>query len=157
MKKVKHISTSHITKLTGGRDPLTIVQDFIRRRGFDSFATVQKKTNDIVTWSVDLGFDEELEITLEGLSNISETTLYMGINIMSIPLNDIDCFLIAALNSADTLIGAKLSLVNYDLVISVTEYASELTTEIVDYIFELINRQKPAIKEAIVEQFELES
>ena len=156
MSKVRKIVPDRIRKITGGKDPARIIEEFLIKRGFDPEECLQQRTSDISTWSVALADEEELEITLEGLSRPSETTLYMGINVLAVPIANSFEVLTTALIIADILIGAKLSLVNYDLVLSITEYADTLSLEEVDYFFELIIRQKALMHEAITNELGLE-
>ena len=149
--KIKRISSARIRKITGGKDPIRLVEEFMIRRGFDPEECLQQRTTDLAQWLVPLGDEEDLEITLEGLTRPPETTLYMGVNILGVPLRESHRFLVAALSVADTLIGAKLSLVNYDLVLSVTVYTANMGIDEVDYFYELIIRQKGSIQEAITE------
>lgn len=152
MAKVRKISSARIKKLSGGKAPSRIVEEFLTKRGFSSSECLQQQTSEIATWSVPLSDEEELELTLEGLNRPTETTLYMGVNIMAVPMKTCSQTLIAALTVADTLIGAKLSLVNYDLVLSVTQYTSEIGVDDIDYCFELISRQKSVVCDAIIEE-----
>ena len=150
--KIKKLSSARIRKITGGKDPIRLVEEFMIRRGFDPEECLQQRTTDLAQWLVPLGDEEDLEITLEGLTRPPETTLYMGVNILGVPLRESHRFLVAALSVADTLIGAKLSLVNYDLVLSVTVYTANMGIDEVDYFYELIIRQKASIQEAITEE-----
>ena len=152
MSKISKISPKRIRKIRGGKDPTLIVEKCMIRRGFDPGSCLQQRSADIAQWLVPIGEDEDLEITLEGLSRSAETTLYMGINVYSIPLIDAQRTLVAALQVADTLIGAKLSLVNYDVVLSTTVYAEELGVEEVDYYFELLMHQKTSVQEGIAQE-----
>lgn len=153
MSKIKKIGTARIRKISGGKkDPTTIVEDFMVRRGFDPDDCLQKRTNDIAQWLIPLNEEEDLEVTLEGLGRPAETTLYMGVNVLEVSLKELNRVLYAALVASDSLIGAKLSLVNYDLVLSVTTYTSTISTEDVDYFYELITRQKYSIREAIIDE-----
>ncbi len=152
MAKIRKLSSARIKRLSGGKNPVRLVEEFMERRGFDAEESLQQKTSDIGTWSVPLSEEEELEITLEGLCRLPETTLYMGVNILSVPVRELQDTLYAALTVADTLIGAKLSLVNYDIVLSITQYTSHLVVDDLDYYFELLSRQKVIIKDAIFEE-----
>jgi hypothetical protein len=152
MSKIRKITPTKIRKITGGKDPSRIIEEFMIRRGFDPEECLQQRTSDISQWLVPLSDDEDLEITLEGLSRPPETTLYMGLNVLAVPVKDTARFLYAALVVADTLIGAKLSLVNYDIVLSATSYTANMGIDDIDYFYELITRQKTAIEEAIVEE-----
>lgn len=156
MSKIRKIVPARIRKITGGKDPTRLVEEFMVRRGFDPDECLQQRTADISTWSVPLSDEEELEITLEGLTRPPETTLYMGLNVMGVPVKDTERFLASALLVADTLIGAKISLVNYDLVLSITVYTATMGSDEVDYYYELITRQKSTVHDAIVEEMERE-
>jgi len=152
MAKIRRIAPTKIKKITGGKDPSLIVEKFMIRRGFDPEQCLHQKTSDISQWLVPHGDEEELEITLEGLSRSPETTLYMGLNILSVPIQGTQDFLVAVLSVADTLIGAKLSVVNYDLVLSVTNYTANMRIDDIDYYYELIIRQRDAVIDAIHEE-----
>ena len=143
MSKIRKISSAKIRKIQGGKDPTKLVEDFLVRRGFDPEECLQQRTSDIATWSVSLSEESELELTLEGVPRPLETTLYMGLNVCGVPLKDTTNFLQAALLVADTLIGAKLSVVNYDLVPSNHRcYTENMGSDMMDYYYELITRQK---------------
>lgn len=153
MGKIRQIVPTKIRKITGGKDPIRLVEELITRHGYDVQKCLQQKTNDVATWALaSEDGEEEVEITLEGLSNPAETTIYIGVNIMEIPLFDCQNHLVSALTVADSLIGAKLSLVGYDLVLSVTIYTANIGAEEIDYYYELVTRQKEWVIEAIDEE-----
>jgi hypothetical protein len=152
--KIRKIAPARIRKISGGKDPTRLIEEFLVRRGFDPDECLQQRTSDNATWSITLAEEEELEITLEGLPRPLETTMYMGLNVCGVPLIDTANFLQAALVIADTLIGAKLSVVNYDLVLSVTVYTENMGPDMVDYYYELITRQKHAVYDSIMEEME---
>lgn len=151
MAKIRRIGTAKIKKIPGGKEPVRLVEEFLVRRGFNPDDCLQQRNSESATWSIPLSDEEELEITLEGLNRPSETTLYMGVNVMPVPVKNLHETLVAALVVADTLIAAKLSLVNFDLVLSVTQYTSDIGVEEIDYFFEIVSRQKDMIREAIVD------
>ena len=155
MGKVKKMLPARIRKITGGKDPTRIVEEFMMRRGFDPEDCIQQRSPDLAQWLVPLNEEEDLEITLEGLNRPPETTLYMGVNVLAVPLADTAAFFYAALAVADTLIGAKLSLVNYDLVLSITMYVANMGVDEIDYFYELITRQKAGVSEAISQELGL--
>lgn len=150
--KISRITPTRIRKISGGKEPSRLVKEFMLRRGFNPDDCMQQRTNQLSQWLVPLSDDEDLEITLEGLNRHPETTLYMGVNVMTVSIREYNKFLHAALAVADTLIDAKLSLVNYDLVLSVTTYTASVSVEDIDYYFELITRQKEGVLEAINEE-----
>ncbi len=149
MGKIKKMVPTRIRKITGGKDPTRIVEEFMMRRGFDPEECLQQRSPELAQWLVPLNEEEDLEITLEGLNRPPETTLYMGVNVLAVPLADTSAFFYAALAVADTLIGAKLSLVNYDLVLSITMYIANMGVDEIDYFYELITRQKAGVHDAI--------
>ena len=152
MSKIRKITSAKIRKITGGKDPVRLIEEFMIRRGFDPEECLQQRTSDIAQWLVPLSDEEELEITLESLHRSPESTIYMGVNVMAVPLRNASSTLAAALVVADNLIGAKLSLVNYDLVLSVTSYTANIGIDEIDYFYELITRQKSAVSESILEE-----
>jgi hypothetical protein len=93
--------------------------------------------------------DEELEILVEGLRKASETTLYMGLNIVTVPLRGAYDMLAAALEIADGLVGIKVSLVGHYLVLSSSLSASTLTHEELEYNLRLIEAQEGWFKETL--------
>ncbi len=151
MSKVRKISSAKIRRITGGKDPSRLIEEFMVRRGFNPEECLQQRTAEVTQWLVPLGDEEDLEITLEGLNRQAETTLYMGVNVYTVPIIHSDKVLVAALTVADTLIGAKLSLVNYDIVLSVTVYVGDMGVDEIDYCYELISRQKAGVQEAIAD------
>jgi hypothetical protein len=152
MSKIRKLGSARIRKITGGKDPARLISEFMTRRGFDPEECLQQRTSEIVQWLVPLSEEEDLEITIEGLNRPAESTLYMGLNVMSVPIRDAHEVLAIALAAADTLIGAKLSLVNYDLVISVTVYTANLGIDDIDYNYELITRQKQSMLDTITDE-----
>lgn len=149
MSKIKKIVPNKIRKITGGKDPTRIVEEFMLRRGFDPDECIQQRSSDLTQWLIPLNEEEDLEITLEGIGRSQETTLYMGVNVFPVPLSDSSAFFYTALAVADTLIGAKLSIVNYDLVLSVSMYFANMGVDDIDYFYELITRQKISVQEGI--------
>lgn len=152
MAKIKKMVPTRIRKITGGKDPTRLVEEFMIRRGFDPDECLQQRTSDIATWSVPLKEEEELEITLEGLGIPAETTLYMGLNVFAVPIRDCQRLVVTALTLADSLIGVKLSLVNYDLVLSVTVYTANMAADELDYFYELITRQRTIVQDTLNEE-----
>jgi len=152
MTKIKKMPTNRIRPITGGKDPARLVEEFIIRRGFNPEECLQKRTSNFITWSLPIGEGEELEVSLEGLQILESATIYLGINVFEVPIRDSVNYLAAALIVADTLIGAKLSLVNYDIVLSITKYADGISGEELDECYELISLQKTSIRDAIIDE-----
>ncbi len=152
MGRVKKFAALSIRKITGGKDPVRLVEEFILRRGFDPDECQKDKTAESARWMVDLGEDEELEILVEGLKTPAETTIYMGVNIATIPIRGCHEVLAAALEIADGLVGIKVSLVGHYLVLSSTLGAAGMSIEDIDYNFKLITAQQTWFRDALTDE-----
>ena len=73
MGKVRKFSAGNIRRITGGKDPVRIVDEFILRRGLDPEEVSQERNNDNYRWMLSLDEDEDLEVLLVTGSNTSET------------------------------------------------------------------------------------
>ena len=158
-EKIRKLPSSRLRRVgvvrgSQDQDPATLVSEFLTLKGFDAKSSLQRKTNESATWSISVGEDQELEITLEGLKTPAESTLYMGLNILTVPLRNLSEFLVTALTIADTLIGAKISLVNHDLVLSSTVYVTSMTIEDLDYLYESLIRQRRGFIETLASELE---
>lgn len=152
MAKIKKFPTMNIQKITGGKDPLRLVEEFILRRGFDPDKCEREKTPDSARWMLDLGEDKELEVLVEALRRPAETTIYMGLNIATVPVRGASDMLAAALEIADGLVGIKVSLVGHYLVLSASLGAAGLTLEELDYSFKLIVAQEVWFRQTLAEE-----
>jgi hypothetical protein len=74
MGKIKKFASIQIKKITGGKDPTRLVEDFIMRRGFDPEQCVKEKTSENIRWMIPIAEEEELEILVESLTKPAETT-----------------------------------------------------------------------------------
>ena len=157
MGKVKKFSTVNIRKISGGKDPVRIVEEFIVRRGFSPDECCKEKDSENAQWLLSLGNGEELEVLLEGLKRPAETTIYMGINVATVPIRGADELLAAALEIADGLVGIKLSLVGYFLVLSASLGASGVSVDDLDYYFKLITAQQTWFRDALTEELSWDS
>ncbi len=142
MGKVKKFTGINIRKITGGKDPVRLVEEFIVRRGFDPEECMKERSVDAARWMLSLEEGEDLEVLVEGLKQPSETTIYMGINVSTVPVRGADDVLAAALEIAEGLVGIKLSLVGNFLVLSASLAASGIAVEDLDYHFKLITAQQ---------------
>lgn len=156
MGKIRKFAELNIRKITGGRDPVRVVEDFIARKGFDPEKCQREQTPDLVRWMVQIKGDEELEILLEGLRKPSDSTLYMGLNIVTVPIRGAHDMLAAALEIADGLVGIKVSLVGHYLVLSSSLSAAGLALEELDYNFKLIEVQEQWFRETLASELEWE-
>jgi hypothetical protein len=161
MGKIKKFADLNIRKITGGKDPVRVVEEFITRRGFNPDECQKEKTGDHVRWMIHLRDNEELEILIEGIKKSAETTIYMGVNIITVPIRGASDVLAAALEIADGLVGIKVSLVGHYLVLSSSLGASGATVDELDYHFRLIEAQETWFRDALAgelqwEQFPLE-
>ncbi|MCB0317600.1 MAG: hypothetical protein KDD56_02505 [Bdellovibrionales bacterium] len=157
MGKVKKFSGLSIRKITGGKDPLRLVEEFILRRGFDPEESKRDLDGDNARWMLKLEDDEELEILVEGLKRPAETTIYMGVNVTTVPVRNSHEVLAAALEIADGLVGIKVSLVGHYLVLSATLGAAGISVEDLDYNFKLITAQQSWFREALTDELGWES
>ena len=118
MGKIKKFAALNIRKITGGKDPLRLVEEFIARRGFDPSECQKERSPELVRWMFALREGVELEVLIEGLRKSAETTIYMGVNSITVPIRGSHDILAAALEIADGLVGIKVSLVGHYLVLS---------------------------------------
>ena len=156
MGKIKKFAEINIRKITGGKDPVRLVEDFLSRKGFDPEKCQREKTPDLVRWMVQIKGAEELEILLEGIRKPADSTLYMGLNIVTVPIRGAYDMLAAALEIADGLVGIKVSLVGHYLVLSSSLSATGLSLEEVDYNFRLIEAQEGWFRETLVSELQWE-
>ncbi|MGI6681062.1 MAG: hypothetical protein ACOX3T_06255 [Bdellovibrionota bacterium] len=156
MSKIKRFDTSVLGEMLIGKDPLKIVRHFLLKKGHDPDKTIKEETNNSCRWMIDLSNGYELEIYLDKIRTPSQATVYMGINILPVPIRGSLDFLVSVLEIADGLIGAKLGLVGYFIILSVGLGAERITYEELDYNYRLILAQKDWVKEAILNEFEEE-
>ncbi len=156
MGKIKKFAALNIKKIVGGKDPVRIVEEFILRMNINPNDVSKDKTPDNARWMLKLGDGVELEILLENLRKLSETTVYLGVNVLAVPIRGSNELLAAALEIADGLVGIKLSLVGYYLVLSASLGAADISVEDLDYHFRLITAQRPWFLEAITDELGLE-
>lgn len=157
MGKIKKFAAINLRKITGAKDPVSLVEEFILRRGFDPDECLKEKDGDIARWMLTLGGGEELEVLVEGIRKPAETTVYMGVNVAAVPLRSAQEMLVAALEISDGLVGIKVSLVGHYLVLSASMGASGATVEDLDYHFKLIDAQESWFKDALADELGWES
>lgn len=156
MGKIKRFAELNIRKITGGKDPVRVVEDFLSRKGFDPEECQKEKTPDLARWMVQIRGEEELEILLEGIRKPADSTLYMGLNIITVPIRGAHDMLAAALEIADGLVGIKVSLVGHYLVLSSSLSATGLTLDEVDYNYRLIEVQEGWFRETLASELQWE-
>ena len=152
MGRIKKFSAFRIKKLTGGKDPLRLVEEFITRQGANPEECQKERSQDTVRWVIELGDGEDLELLVESLRTPAETTIYMGVNVATVPVRGASDLLAASLEIADGLIGIKLSLVNHFLVLSASLGAAGMTLEDLDYHYKLITAQMDWFKDALADE-----
>ena len=157
MGKVKKFPGLKVRKIAGGKDPVKLVDEFILRRGFDPGECLAEKTPETIRWMLKLGDDEELEVLVESLHKPAETTIYMGVNIATVPIRGAYDMMAAALEIADGLVGIKVSLVGHFLVLSASLGLAGVSVEDLDYNYKLIVAQQSWFKEALSEELGWES
>jgi hypothetical protein len=156
MSKIKKFPSISIRKISGGKDPVNIVNEFILRLGHDPAECAKERDQDTARWMISMGGDEELEILAEGLRTPSETTIYMGVNIATVPLRGAYEVITAAMQIADGLVGIKISLVGHYLVLSSTMAAAGVSVEELDYNYRLIAAQQGWFRDALADELGLE-
>jgi hypothetical protein len=149
MGKIRKFAEVNIRKIVGGKDPVRVVEDFILRRGFEPEKCLKEKGPDQTRWMIRVKDEEELEILVEGERKPQETTIYMGLNIVTVPIRGAYDMLAAALEIADGLVGIKVSLVGHYLVLSTSLSAAGVTIDELDYNFRLIEAQEGWFREAL--------
>ena len=152
MGKVKKFATLQIRKITGGRDPQRVVEEFILRLGADPDECLKDDGPETKRWIVEQEGGAELEILLEGIKKANETTVYMGVNVAMIPLRRGSEIAVAALEVADGLVGIKVSLLENFLVLSASLGAQGMTVDELEYYHNLIFAQKKWFKEALMQE-----
>ena len=155
MGKIKKFASINIRKITGGKDPINLVEEFILRLGFDPDQCIKETTPDNVRWMVSFEGDEELEVLVEGIKRPQETTIYMGVNIATVPVRGANDMLVAALELADGLVGTKVSLVGHYLVLSSSLGVDGAAVEDLDYAYRLILAQKDWFKNTLADELGL--
>jgi len=156
MGKIRKFAELNIRKIVGGKDPVRLVEDFISRRGFEPEKCLKEKGPDQTRWMIRIKDEEELEILVESARKPQETTIYMGVNIITVPIRGATDVLAAALEIADGLVGIKVSLVGHYLVLSASLSASGVTIEDLDYNFRLIEAQQTWFRDALATELQWE-
>ena len=156
MGKVKKFPGIKIRKITGGRDPLTLVEEFIAKLGFDPDECLKERTTENMRWMLSLAEDEELEVLVETLSKPTDATIYLGVNVAIVPIRGCLDVLVASLEIADGLVGIKVSLVGHFLVLSASLGLAGCTLEDLEYNFKLIVAQQEWFRAALAEELGME-
>jgi hypothetical protein len=156
MGKIKKFTGLTIRKITGGKDPERIVEEFIARRGFDPAECQKERSAELARWMFAIRDAVELEVLIEGLRKPAETTVYMGINIVTVPIRGSSELLAAALEIADGLVGIKVSLVGHYLVLSASLSAVGVTVEDLEYHLKLIEAQEGWFRDALSTELQWE-
>ncbi len=155
--KAKKFAVVNIRKIVGGKDPLRLVEDFIIRQGFKPEICLQIKSQDSARWMIPLAEGEELEVLAENLLSPNDTTIYMGVNVFTVPIRGASDILAAALQVADALVGIKLSLVGHYLVLSASFSAAETSVEEIDYYYKLIQAQQGWFKDTLADELGIDN
>jgi len=154
MGKIKKFAELNIRKITGGKDPVRVVEELLTRRGLDAAQCQREKTSEQIRWMLQLAEHEELEVLIEGLRKPSETTIYMGVNIVTVPIRGAYDLLTAALEIADGLVGIKVSLVGHYLVLSASLSAVGISVEDLEYHLRLIEAQQVWFRDALAAELQ---
>lgn len=155
MGKIKKFTALNIRKITGGKDPVRAVEEFILKQNFSPDDAQKEKTPDHIRWMLTLKDGSEMELLIENLRHPQESTMYLGVNVAVVPIKRSQDMLVGALEIADGLVGIKLSLVGHYLVLSATLGASDLHVEDIDYHYRLISAQRVWFLDALNEELGL--
>ena len=147
MGKIKKFTAPPVTKITGGKDPQKLIEEFILRLGFDIEKCARDRTPEVIRWMVDAGNGRELEILLEEVRRPNETTVYLGLDVLTVPLRGSQDVIVAALEIADGLIGIKLS---------ASLAAAGISAEDLDYHYHLILAQQDWFRDSLCDELGLE-
>jgi hypothetical protein len=156
MGKIRKFASLNIRKITGGKDPVRIVEEFISRRGLDPDKCQKENSADLVRWMFALKDAAELEVLVEGVKKPNETTIYMGVNIITVPIRGAGDILAAALEIADGLVGIKVSLVGHYLVLSASLSAVGVSVDDLEYHLKLIEAQESWFRGALATELQWE-
>ena len=152
MGKIRKFTELNIKKIIGGRDSVRLVEEFLLKLKFDPDESCKDKTAEHVRWIVTINEGVELEILLENLKSPAESTVYLGVNVLTVPLRGSAEMVAAALEVADGLVGIKVSLVGYYLVLSATLGAHDMTLEDLQYHYQLIASQRTWFVDALADE-----
>ena len=150
MTKIKKFPSLAIRKMEGGKDAVKIVEELIVRLGFSPDVCETEKSQEASRWMVALDEGKELELLVENQRKPQETTIYLGVNICTVPIRGSSEVLAAALEIADGLIGVKVSLVGHYLVLSASMSASGVSVEELDYYVKLLNAQESWFRQELL-------
>jgi hypothetical protein len=156
-KFASKLTSVPIKKLVGGKDPLRVIEEFIVRRSCVPEECARERSPESARWMIPLGEEEELEVLAEGLSFHPEATVYMGVNVTTVPIRSCLEVLAAALQIADGLVGIKVSLVGHYLVLSASFPAGDMSVEDLEYNFEIIAVQKNWFRQTLADELGWES
>ena len=156
MSKIKKFAAINIKKITGGKDPVYLIEELILKLGFDPEKCEKSRDSETVRWMLPVSDGQELEIIAEALKVPADTTVYLGLNVCIVPLRGASEMLIVALELADGLIGIKVSLVGHYLVLSASLGASGLSVEELEYHYKLIMAQQEWFRSTLIKELGLE-
>lgn len=153
----KKFKFDQIKTIKGGKDPQKLIENLILKVGFDPSAVLAESNDQRVRWILPVSEAEELEIILDSYRSLQDATVYLGINICAVPLKRVNETLVTALELADGLVGAKISLVGRYLVLSITMPAYSVNPEDLEYSYRLVLAQKNWFANLLLEELDLES
>jgi len=157
MGKIKKFPALSVRSIVGGKDPQAVIEEFILRLGHDPDECQKQKEPDYLRWMIPLAEEEELEILLEGMKIANETTVYMGLNVATVPIRHVSETIIAAMQIADGLVGIKVSLVGHFIVLSASMPANGMSLEELEYHHRLITAQREWFQAALIGELGWES
>lgn len=153
----KKFKLHQVKTIRGGKDPTKLLRELILKLGFDP-ASVEVESDDTrIRWMIPYSESEDVEIILDSPKSSQDATIYIGINVCSVPIRRVTETLAVALELADGLIGAKVSLVGRFLVLSVTVPAYSTSFDELEYMYKLVIAQRQWFLNLLIEELELES
>lgn len=153
----KKFKLHQVKTIQGGKDPTKLLRELILKLGFDP-ASVEVESDDTrIRWMIPYSESEDVEIILDSPKSSQDATIYIGINVCSVPIRRVTETLAVALELADGLIGAKVSLVGRFLVLSVTVPAYSTSFDELEYMYKLVIAQRQWFLNLLIEELGLES
>ncbi|MCS6893914.1 MAG: hypothetical protein NZO16_05040, partial [Deltaproteobacteria bacterium] len=105
---------------------------------------------------IPLSDSEDVEIIYDSIRIPQDATIYIGVNICTVPLRKVAETLVVALELADGLVHAKISLVGRYLVLSATVPAYSTSLEEIEYFYRLVIAQRNWFLSILSEELDLE-
>jgi hypothetical protein len=149
VKSIKKFTKRGLRSIVGGKNPIRVVEELILRKGVDPDSCKHEEEDGTIRWMFRIRDACELEILIEGIDSKEDATIYLGMNVLTVPIRGAGDVLAAALEVADGLIGVKVSLVGHYLVLSAGLSAHGVTVEDLEYHMKLIDAQEQWFRDTV--------